>query len=279
MELSASIRRVIPSPVLTRAEFALAVFVVALINANIARMADAILAIGPLPALAQGFGVSWVVWCAAALCIGIALKARPEPLRRADGMMGGLCLALIFWPTERLSMLAVTLLALHLFLVRPKDDHLRAAAMVMAAIAVNGLWTDVLLLFIAEPLLAFDAHLVGWAMDVPVQGNVLILSESGAGLTIGMQCSFVANASLALLLWIAVTRAFRPVPIRSELYYGAAIFAAVIAVNTIRISFMTLDPYWIVLFHGNVGAQYISLATMALTLVVAAIGIRRELAR
>jgi len=254
-------------------------FLAGFLNANIARIADSIATYGLGAAAAQGFGVSWVVWIAAAFAIGVGLRAEPQALGRRDWLIGIVCAGLIAWPTERLSMLAVTLLSLHAFFSPPRDVQLRAAAMIMAAIAVNGLWTDVLLLFVSEPLLAFDAHLVAWVMNVPVSGNVLVLNEGGAGLTIGMQCSFVANASLALLLWITVTRALRPAPVATEIYYGAAIFLAVIIVNTIRIAFMTVDPDWIILFHGNVGAQYISLATMALTLLIAGFGLRRELAR
>jgi hypothetical protein len=256
-----------------------ALFLAAFLNAHILTFSVTLASNGLAGALLQGFGVNWVVWAAVALCAGLILKARPEPAARADWLVLAACAVLLVWPTARLAMAAITLLAAYIYFSKPKDDYLRAAAMIMAAISVNGLWADVAILFFGAQILAFDTYMVSWLMDVPASSNVLTVDDGVRRLTIGMECSFVSNASIALLLWIAITRAVRPIPLRQELYYGLAVFLSVIAINTIRISFMTVDPYWVILFHQNTGAQYITLAMLTVTLAITAYSLRHELAR
>ena len=127
-------------------------------------------------------------------------------------------------------------------------------------------------------MLAFDSFLVGLLTGSSYVGNVITVGQD-FNLTVGIPCSFVGNASLALLLWMGITRAFRVEPIRREFYYAAAVFAGVIGINTVRISFMTIDQSWLTFMHVGLGAQIIGLAILLFTLVVAVFGVRREIAR
>jgi hypothetical protein len=262
----------------TRSEMICTLFLVTFANANIRIAATDITQFGFFASAPQGFGVNWVIWFAFAVCLSLLVKAAPAPATRVDWIVGLACSLLIIWPTAYLSMVAITFLGIYAIMFHPKDRYLLASGIVMLAIAVNGLWTNFALLFVSTYVLAFDTFLVGLLTGSAYAGNVITAGED-FNLVVGIPCSFVGNASLALVLWIAITRSFRVEPIRQEIAYAAAVFGGVIVINTVRISYMTIDPSWLTFMHVGLGAQIISVAILLFTFVVSMFGVRREIAR
>jgi hypothetical protein len=262
-----------------RSELIGALLGLGVLNAEARLMGDTIAQHGLPVALANGLGVSWVVWLAVGLGFLSLRKAKHDPLKQRDLLVAVACALLFAWPTAYVSMVGVTILAIYTYATGSGDKYQRAAAIVMFAIAVNGVWTRLFMAVAANPILAFDARLVGWLTGVAVDGNVVGSPTEGLNFTVGTPCSFVSNASLALLLWLCLTRALRPLPIRREFIYALVIFAGVAVINTIRISIMIQDRASFAFMHDGLGAQFVSPVIMMFTLVVTGLGLRHELAR
>jgi exosortase/archaeosortase family protein len=96
---------------------------------------------------------------------------------------------------------------------------------------------------------------------------------------VGWPCTSYANASLALLLWLVVTRSMRPRPVRSEWLYLALVFVSVLALNSIRLALIVRSRAMYVLYHGPFGETLFNALMIAATLAVTAYGLRRELLR
>jgi hypothetical protein len=114
---------------------------------------------------------------------------------------------------------------------------------------------------------------------VAVHGNVVDFVHGGERVAILSGCTSVANASLALLLWLAITRSVRPKPVSSEFIYAAAVFVTVVAINLARLSLVAGSradwAYW----HGPVGDGLVDALITASALAWAVVGVRREIFR
>jgi exosortase/archaeosortase family protein len=245
-------------------------------NAVATRVIDAVAQLGPAQALAGGLGLSWAFWLSFALCIRLALAEEDRPAGARDLWICGAGLAAALIPISPVSSVACTALALIVLLDRTAGVHLKAAAMVALAICVQVLWSRLLMLFFVGPVADLDAHLVGLIMQTPVRGNMVGFADGSHSLSILEACTSVQNASVALMLFVAIVRTFRPKPKVSELYFLVALFISVVVVNLIRLTLMGQNIEMFHLVHGDIGWPVINAIITVIGLLWAVLCVRRE---
>lgn len=263
--------------VVTQAQIFSALSVLAIANATVNRAKDTIASSGWGTAILDGLGHSWAMWIASALGIALSLRAEPTRATRSDLAVGAGCLLLIALPVKELGAVAATAIAIW-FLIRPGVPvRMAGASVIMIAVAVNLLWTPAAMLVLARPLAFVDAHLVGLMAATPAHGNMVGFVHGDGGMVIVAGCTSVANASLALLMWIAIARSVRPQSRPGDILIGAAIFLTVVAINVGRLALMAQDKQTFELVHGPVGAAICNLLITAAGLAWTAFDVRHEL--
>ena len=145
--------------------------------------------------------------------------------------------------------------------------------MVLLAITVNLLWGRLLMVFFVAQIAALDAHVVALVVHTSVQGNRVLMLD-GHHMSIIQACTSVENASVALMMFVAIVRTFRPTPRPSEWLYLAGIFAFVVALNDARLSLMARSMEMFQLVHGPVSWVALDLIFTAAGLVGAALSVR-----
>ena len=264
------------TPVATQGQI-YAICILALIANAVAKSVIAAFAPGLATALAQGLGFSWAFWLACALCLRLALIAAPQPASRADWWIAGASILAAATPIGPVSSAAATALGLWLVFGPSKETHLKAAGMVLLAMAVNLLWGRLLMAFFAAPIAALDARLVGLIVHTQVRDSTVWMLDSRHRFTIVEACTSVENASVALMMFVAIVRTFRPAPRPSELLYLGAVFAFVVAVNDARLSLMAWSPGMFELVHGPASWAALNAIFTVAGLVGAALCVRREI--
>ena len=245
-------------------------------NAAATKVIDAFAQLGPANALAGGLGLSWAFWLSLALCIRLALIEEDQPAGAKDLWVCGAGLAAALLPISPVSSLACTALALFLLLDRTVGVYLKAAAMVALAISVQLLWSRLLMLFFVGPVADLDAHLVGLITRTPVHGNMVGFADGSHRMSILEACTSVQNASVALMLFVAIVRTFRPKPRTSELYFILGLFISVVVVNLIRLTLMAQNIEMFHLVHGDIGWPVINAIITVVGLSWAVLSVRRE---
>jgi exosortase/archaeosortase family protein len=249
---------------------------IALANAVATKVIDAVALLGPVQALASGLGLSWAFWLSFALCVRLAAIEEGRPAGPRDLWVCGACLVAALVPISPVSSLACTALAVFILLDRTQGAYLRAAAMVLLAISVQLLWSRLAMLLFVEPVADLDAHLVGLIIQKPVHGNMVEFVDGTHRMSILEACTSVQNASMALMLFVAIVRTFRPRPQVSELYFLLGLFVSVVVVNLIRLTLMAQNIEMFHLVHGDIGWPVINAIITVTGLLWAVICVRRE---
>jgi hypothetical protein len=225
----------------------------------------------------NGFGVSWAFWVAWGLALARALRAEPDLADRSDLLVAAVCVGAIMVPNHHVSTLAATA-AGGWFALRPGAGvKLRAAALILLALTVNLLWARVALMVAARPIEFADAHMVALLTHASVHANVVPFVRGPGSYLLLSGCTSIGNASMALLLWIAIARNLRPEPRRSDWLIAAGIMITVVAINLVRLSLMAQSlaafEYW----HSGPGAVTVNLAITIAGLAWAVLDTRHEL--
>ncbi|MGH6966156.1 MAG: hypothetical protein ACREE0_16860 [Phenylobacterium sp.] len=247
-----------------------------LLNAVATRAITALVELGPANALAGGLGLSWAFWLSFALCIRLAAIEDDRPARPKDLLLCAACLVAALVPISPLSTLACTALAVAILFDRTQGVHLKAAAMVLLAISIQLLWSRLLMLFFLGPVAFLDAHLVSLITQTAVQGNTVRFVDGTHRMSILEACTSVQNASMALMLFVAIVRTFRPKPQVSELYFLLGLFASVVAINIVRLTLMAQNIEMFHLVHGDIGWPVINAIITVTGLLWAMLSVRRE---
>jgi hypothetical protein len=254
-----------------------ATMAVLLANAVAAKAIETVAAQGLAGALLNGLGMSWAFWLAFAACIRLAAIAPPSPAGRMDLLACGACLAAAVAPLSPLSALACTGLASVILFDRTQGALLKASAIVLLAISVQLLWSRLLMLVFLLPIATFDAHLVSLVIHRPVHGNTVDFVDGARRMSILGACTSVQNASVALMMYVAIVRTFRPVPVRSELYMLLGVFLSVVAINIARLALMAQNLRMFHLVHGDAGGAVINGIITLTGLAWAVASVRREI--
>ena len=250
---------------------------VLLANAVATKVIGALAELGPANALAAGLGLSWAFWLSVALCVRLAWLHDDRPARPKDMLICAACLAAALVPISPISALASTVLAFVILFDRGQGVFLKASAMVLLAISIHLLWSRLLMLVFVGPVAALDAHMVGLITQTPVQGNMVRFVDGTHRLSILEACTSVQNASVALMLFVAIVRTFRPAPIRSEIYFLAGLFVSVVVINIIRLTLMAQSLKMFEIVHGDAGWAAINAIITVNGLLWAAMSVRREI--
>ena len=262
-----------------RGQLYAAVFALLIVNAIAAKVGLAVNGLGLGDALVYGLGLSWAFWLSFALCIRLALTGEDAAARSIDLWAAGACVAAALVPLSPASSLAATALGLFLALDRRQDPRLRAAAMILVAVAVQLLWSRLVMLVFITPIASLDAHLVSLIVGSPVHGNVVAFVHGPGTMSILGACTSVQNASVALMLFVAIVRTFRPLPVASEAGYFVAAFLSVVLINVARLALMAQNLEMFHLVHGDTGESVVNMVITLNGLVWAAMSVRREIFR
>jgi hypothetical protein len=185
----------------------------------------------------------WEVACALGLCVVNVLQAKST-----------------VW-------VSATAVSLYLWVVHRGDIRVRAAAAVLFALAVNGLWAPLFFRTFSYPILLADAVMVGGTLFLLQEGTGwlgtnIIGTMSGHRVLIYGPCSSFHNISLGLLCWVSLTMLARPRWVRDDLSVAAAVVTTVVLLNTARLYLLAMSPdtasynYW----HGGRGEEFFAWA-------------------
>jgi hypothetical protein len=266
-----------PAWALTRGRLLAAVVLITQANALAELIKASLAAQGFVGSAVEGFGVSWAVWLSLFLGVRLALKAPPEPARRIDWAVALAAVFIAAWPVTGLASAGATLAATWFIADSRSSPTLRGAALVLLALAINLMWSKFLLMVFARPIEGVDAFWVHLIRGVQVHGNVMDFVGGQDRVAILSGCTSVANASLALLLWLAITRTFRPQPLLSELWLAGGLFLTVVVINTARLCLVVESRAALAYWHGPVGDAIVTALITAAALAWAFVGVRREI--
>lgn len=245
-------------------------------NAVATKVIHAVALLGPAQAGLSGLGLSWAFWLSFALCVRLALIEEDRAAGPWDLWVCGASLVAALVPVSPVSGVACTALAGFILLDRTQGVYQKAAAMVLLAISVQLLWSRLAMLFFVGPVADLDAHVVGLIIQRPVHGNMVEFADGSHRLSILEACTSVQNASVALMLFVAIVRTFRPKPKVSELYFLAGLFISVVVVNIIRLTLMAQSIEMFHLVHGDIGWPVINAIITVIGLLWAVLSVRRE---
>jgi len=192
-------------------------------------------------------------------------------------VIAAFCL-IVFLPTGRMVWVAATGIALYLWLCSAGDLKLRAAGIVLAALAVQELWGHLFFQLVSFPLLRAETAVVGTMLEAARPGTVwqdnAIIGPSGYGIVIIGPCSSFHNLSLAMLCWLTVSRLWNQSWRVRDFVIGGAIGVTMILFNVARLCLMgwnvNLYHYW----HDGSGAEIFAIGASLTILLISLYGAR-----
>lgn len=193
-------------------------------------------------------------------------------------VVAALCLP-VFLPTSKTVWIAATGIAIYLSLFNAGDLKLRAAGIVLAALAVQELWGHILFNLITMPLLRAETAVVGMLMEAIRPGTAwhdnMVSAPSGFGIVIINSCSSFHNLSLALLCWVTISRMWHLTWRGRDFMFGAVIGVTMILFNVTRICLMSWDPAFYHYWHDGLGAEIFAIGASMTILLLSLCGARR----
>ncbi len=218
-----------------------------------------------------GGGFVTVAW---GVALWLLAKAPRQVATRADLIIAvALCLIGAFAETKALPV-AVT--GLGLWLLPSRDDPTRAAGAVILAIASQQFWGHLLLGVLGPELVRVDAAMVGEMMTHTVAGaswrDNIITAPNGHSIVVLEGCSSFANASTALLAWVAFGRLERARWLARDAAVGLGVVVSQVALNVARIYLMAQSYGGYVYWHDGGGKQIYVAAASAAAVGISVIG-------
>lgn len=262
-------------------EFVFGLYLIGIINALSDAASYSVLERGWRDAASGLFDLNVVVILACAVALRLRLRVGSCRLARMDVLAAVPYGMLVVVPYSRAAWLAIGLFAAYELIYKARSSEHIASASIFLALAVHGAIAPLILNVLSRPLVYIDAALVTATLSlfdahVARVGNIV---EAGNGhrLAILIACSSVRGISLGLLLWITVTRSFRPAWRISDLMGAAAVCAGIIAVNVARLAVMALGPEYYHMLHDPDGAGLVAFVIPALSFAIAIYGVRHEI--
>jgi len=233
---------------------------------------------GLLPALASKSAFYYLGWYAV---LRLLFHSGREAAPSAADIAFALAIATLnFLPDYNASWVSATAVGICLLTTNQGDRKLRAAGVVLLALAVNGLWGPFFFDVFAIQLLRVDAALVGAALSL-TQPNVswhetVIEPTDGPSLFIAPPCSSFHNVSLALLCWVSLNRLCRTRWMASDTLIALAVAGAVILLNGCRLYLMAMSPSSLAYWHEGFGEEIFAWTTTFVVLVISLWGAVRK---
>lgn len=254
---------------------------VAAVNGFSGKIATAVYSQPIATAILDLGGVSAIVWFAIGAMVTISSSSAtgPSASSRADKAVLGLVLLLSFIPLNFAAAIGLLLCGTYLAVTSTADGVDRRIAFIMVALTGPLIWGRFLLALMGPSLLRVDATLAGLLAGAPVQGNVVSLPGEYGDLYVALGCSSVHNMSLAVLLFVAVTKVLRLryTPLLLLTCLGAML--AMAATNVLRLATLARIPQYFDLIHTGWGGSLFGAISFIAAGAVIVWGIRAELAR
>ena len=234
------------------------------------------------------FGTSWtgaivsldvnvIVLFACFAGISAALCDNRDQIRSLDLVVAAVFLTLTVIPIFALSWVAVTGLSLYILLFANESSERRRGAVILLALTVPVLWSQLLFKFFAKFILDIDAFLVASLLGTKWVGNTVGIVDGSGFLVVLPACSSLANMSLAFLCWVSVTQWVKHEWSAVDVWWSLLICVSVIAVNVTRMSIMGLSQWHYHMIYGELGDMVTNSIMLCLIVGLSVLGVRREL--
>jgi exosortase/archaeosortase family protein len=209
--------------------------------------------------------------------ISLVSAKSPEHLQPRDLAVGVIFVILVSLPIFPLSWVAVTLLSLYILIFANINPERVRGALILLAMTAPMLWSRLLFQIFAKPILDIDAALVALLLGTDRTGNMVGFLDGSGYMIVLPACSSLANMSLALLCWVAITQWVGHRWIGKDVIWAGLACASVIAVNVTRISLMGLNHRYYEAIHSSWGDMITNSIMLALMVGVTVLGARREI--
>lgn len=260
---------------LSRSELAALLLVVLTLNGFANRIAAALA--DSDRAVAGGLlGLNAVVLFACFAMVRLALddQARARATR-ADTLLALVALVAALVPLKLVSAMALPLVALVLYRSSSPGSAERRIAIIGLALAGSVTLGPALMAFFGSSLTRIETSLLPLFTDLRTDGNVLYGASGGTTFIVGGGCSSFANMTLGIVAVTAFWQLFGGDSTRTMLAWCGIAVTAVIAINTLRLALIGLDPSDYDYLHNGGGADLFMWATELAVLAVAMAAVLR----
>jgi hypothetical protein len=195
-------------------------------------------------------------------------RARPGNASLLDWLG---CISAIFIASIGFAGSSITIFASYLFFRDRNDFNTKAAATILASIAVQAVWAPLIFSKVSFVLLQIDAGLVGWVVSLFVPGaswsGTIVTTPSGHDVAIYEACASFHNLSLASLCWVTLTMLHRPHWVKSDLYVGLVAALIQFGFNVWRLVFVCLSLPMYEFWHEGAGKHIFSAVATACAII------------
>jgi len=248
------------------------------INGLGGRAIQSINRLGWTAALLDSFDTSAIVWCACGIGLLFLMREKRDAIRSLDIAVAAVALILIMLPSAGMSWLALTGLSIYMLLLTNRPPPLRRrGALIFLATTVPMLWSNLAFHLFVNPILKFDASLVGWVLGTDRAGNMVRFADGSGYMTIWPPCSSIVNAPYAFVIWAVVGQVAGRRWSSPGLLWCAAGCAAMVIVNVIRLSLMGLSVGYYTAIHNEWGDNIVNVVGLGLAVAISLYGVRHEL--
>ncbi|CAH1668750.1 conserved membrane hypothetical protein [Hyphomicrobiales bacterium] len=261
---------------LSRGEFFGGLFALGCASGLAARVIQSANRLGWGDAFFNTFEISAIVWGSCVAGVFLVLQDRAPALRSRDLVLGAGFVFLNILPVGALSWISITALSIYV-VATTVDASSRRGAIILLAVTVPMLWSRLLFQFFANLILQIDASLVAFVLRTDRTGDMVRFADGSGLLVILPACSSLANVSLAILCWVAVSQVVDHRYSARDLLWCLAACVSVITVNVMRISIQGISQWHYDAFHGQWGDMISNMIILGLTLCFSLSGVRREL--
>lgn len=224
-----------------------------------------------------GADINAIILLACFAGISLVSVKSPEHLLPRDLTVGLIFLILVSLPIFPLSWVAVTVLSLYVLMFANTNPERVRGAMILLAMTAPMLWSRLLFQIFAKPILNIDAALVALLLGTDRTGNMVGFLDGSGYMIVLPACSSLANMSLALLCWVAITQWVGHRWTAKDAIWAGFVCASVITVNVTRIGLMGLNHRNYEAIHSTWGDMITNSLMLALMLAVTVLGARREI--
>ncbi len=229
-------------------------------------------------AVADGFGVSFVIWLSLAWGFYTLWRTPGQFADSHDFAAAGVVTCGLLVPVATASWLVTGTAALYWLGKTKPNVRAASACAVIAFAALRDPIASLVLRLLAGPLLDFDATLVasvlGWANDGIARAGNLIYAADGHQLLIMTGCTSYTNMSIALLGWFTISKVMAGEYGRISWPTGLLVALAIFAINIGRLAVMGLGPDAYTFMHDGLGALISEMLMLTSTIFISLLGNR-----
>jgi hypothetical protein len=251
--------------------------IVGFANGIVDRVADGLARSDVAELILNTFEISAIVWVALVVAVVFLLRSDRLAATPADSVVAAVTAAAFLIPMTPLSWIALSGFAIYTLRTSLPGSYAHRGAWIMLAITVPMFWSRAAFAILSDPILKFDALLVGWVIGTEHIGNTIGFADGTGYLWIAPNCSSLVNVSLAVLCWVLFTQIFtRERPFHHG-WWCVVACSAVIVINVTRLSLIGLYPEHEGLLHGLLGATVANWATLIAIVGICVLGVRYDL--